>query len=184
MDLVRFSTVLHGSLESNSGPALHRTKKTTAQSKPRTKLPSHNQTGNEQHYKLFFLCSSALPGVWSFLRVTLQTCAHNIRRTTHISQYSTCINTQVTAHQRSIPQAPTIIQGQDKVPTTTQQPYCTHLCRQVRQALNHHDIACTQHRRHPEHSQKACMVQKANQKGTARIRTRLNNENQASKCRA
>ena len=38
-------------------------------------------------------------------RTTLQTCAPNIRRSTHISQHSTPINTQVTAHRRSIPQA-------------------------------------------------------------------------------
>ena len=38
-------------------------------------------------------------------RTTLQICAPNIRRTTHISQHSTPMNTQVTAHQRSIPQA-------------------------------------------------------------------------------
>ena len=38
-------------------------------------------------------------------RTTLQSCAPNIRRTTHISQHSTPINTQVTSHQRSMPQA-------------------------------------------------------------------------------
>ena len=39
------------------------------------------------------------------LRTTRQTCAPNIRRTTHSSQHSTPTNTHVTAHQRSIPQA-------------------------------------------------------------------------------
>ena len=41
--------VLHG--ERNKGPASPRTTKTTAQSKPPTKQPSHTQPANKQHYK-------------------------------------------------------------------------------------------------------------------------------------
>ena len=38
----------------------------------------------------------------------------------------------------------------------------------ARQTLSHHVVACTQHRRHAEHSPKACMVQQANEQGTPR----------------
>ena len=98
-------------------------------------------------------------------RTTLQTCAPNIRHTTHISQHSAPVNTQVTAHQRSIPQAthahPRPRQSADNNTATI-----LHTPVQARQALNHHNIACTQHRRQTEHSQKACMVSKPNEQGT------------------
>ena len=98
-------------------------------------------------------------------RTTLQTCAPNIRRTTHISQHSTPINTQVTVHQRSIPQATHAHPRPSQSAHNNTAPIL-HTPVQARQALNNHDLACTQHRRHTEHSQKACMVQKANEQGT------------------
>ena len=75
--------VLHG--ESNKGPASPRTIKPMAQSKPPTNQPSHTQTTRQP--------------------TNNTTCAFNIRRTTHSSQHFTAITTNVTAHQRSIPQA-------------------------------------------------------------------------------
>ena len=89
-------------------------------------------------------------------RTTLQTCAPNIRRTTHISQHSTPINTQVTAHQRSIPQA-AHAHPRPRQSAHNDTATILHTPVQARQALNHHDKASTQHRRHAEHSQKACI---------------------------
>ena len=97
-------------------------------------------------------------------RTTRQTGAPNFRRTTHISQHSTHINTQVTAHQRGIPQA-THAHPRPRQSAHNNTAPILHTPVQARQGLNHHGIACTQHRRHAEHSQKACMVQKANEQG-------------------
>ena len=98
-------------------------------------------------------------------RTTLQTCAPNIRRTTHIRQHTIPINTQVTEHQRSIPQA-THAHPRPRQSARNNTATILHTPVQARQALNHHNIACTQHRRQTEHSQKACMVSKPNEQGT------------------
>ena len=97
-------------------------------------------------------------------RTALQTCAPNIRRTTHISQHSTLINTPVTTHQQYPASGPRSSKAKTNCPQQTAP--ILHTPVQARQALNHHAVACTQHRRHAEHSQKACMVQKANEQGT------------------
>ena len=98
-------------------------------------------------------------------RTTLQTCAPNIRRTTHISQHYTPIITQSTAHQRSIPQA-TPAHPRPRQSAHNNTTTILHTPVQARQTLSHHAIACMQHRRRAEHSPKACMVQKANEQGT------------------
>ena len=93
-----------------------------------TNQPSHNQTGNEQHYKPVHQTSDA----------------PNTSASTPPPQ----INTQVTAHQRSIPQA-THAHPRPRQSAHNNTATIFHTPVQARQALNHHDIACTQHRRHP-----------------------------------
>ena len=124
-------------------PGIAKNDKTTAQSKPPTKQPSHTQTANEQHYKPVHQTSDAPHTSVS----TPPPLTHKTQRTSSVSR-----------------KRPTLIQGQNKVSTTTQHPYCTHPCRHVKPSTI--TSACTQHRRQAEHSQKACMVQKANEQGT------------------
>ena len=93
-------------------------------------------------------------------RTTPQTCAPNIRRTTHISQHSTSINTTVTAQQRSVPQATTAHPSPRQSAHNNTAPIL-----QARQTLNlqpsrHSLYAAQAAQRHAEHSQKAGMVQR------------------------
>ena len=111
----------HG--ESNKGPASPRTTNTTAQSKPPTNQPSHTQTANEQHYKFVH-----------------QPPTHH----THQPALPNPINPQVTAHQRSIPQA-THAHPRPRQSAHNNTAPILHTHVQARQGLNHHGIACTQH---------------------------------------
>ena len=73
--------------------------------KPPTDQPSHTQTANEQHYKPVHQTSDAP-----------HTSASTPPPLTHKSQCTSAASRK----------PPTLIQGQDKVPTTTQHPYCRH----------------------------------------------------------
>ena len=75
------------------------------------------------------------------------------------------MNTQVTTHRHSIPQA-THAHPRPRQSAHNNTATILHTPMRARQTLNHHVTACTQHRHHAEHSPKACMVQKANEQGT------------------
>ena len=104
----KYVCMLHG--ESNQVPASPRMTKTMAQSKQPTNQPSHTQTANEQQYKPVHQTSDAQ-------RTSISTPPP----LTHKSQRPSAVSRK----------RPSLIQGQDKVPTTTQHPYCTHPGRHV-----------------------------------------------------
>ena len=74
-----------------------------------------------------------------------------IQRTTHISQHSMPMNTQVTTHRHSTPQA-THAHPRPRQSAHNSTATILHTRKRAGQTLNLHIIACMQHRRHAEHS--------------------------------
>ena len=92
-------------------PGIAKNDKNNGTSKPPTNQPSHTQTANEQHYKPVHQTSDA-PHTSDSTPTPL---THKSQRTSAVSR-----------------KRPTLLQGEDNVLTTTQQPYCTRPCRHVK----------------------------------------------------